>query len=285
MFEGGYIGKYLNIDLSQRKAKTEKMNEDVVRRFWGGRGWGAYYLLRELEGGIDPFSAENKILFLTGPLQGTLTPFSPKFVVLTKSPLTRTFTRAMCGGQWASELKFAGYDGIIIEGKSSKPAYVLIDNGRVEIRDGTHLWGMSTGQTENAIKESLRDETVRVVSIGQAGEKRVRFSSVIHESRAAARGGVGAVMGSKNLKAIAVRGRGNVEVADLARFKNLLVKAYEAIRGNPGSSGRIKYGTSETVTVAHGLGVMPVDNYSRGVFEKIEGLIAETMRGKIVIHR
>lgn len=284
MFQGGYTGKYLRIDLSQEKANVEKFDEEIAQKYWGGRGWGGYLLLKELGDRTDPFSPGNKILFLTGPLQGTLTPYTPRFVVLTKSPLTGTFTRAVSGGQWAPELKFAGYDGVIVEGRSSKPVYVFIDDGKVEIRDGSRLWGLTTGQTENAIKEELKDKTVRVVSIGQAGEKRVRFANVIHESRAAARGGTGAVMGSKNLKAVAVRGTGNVEVADLNRFKKLLAEAYEAIKKDPASPSRIKYGTASTVATAHGLGVMPVKNYSRGVFEGIEGLVAETMRKRIVIH-
>jgi len=284
MFQGGYAGKYLRIDLSQRKVRIEKLDEGIARKYWGGRGWGGYLLLKELGGGIDPFSSENKIFFLTGPLQGTLTPFSPRFVVVTKSPLSGTFTRSVSGGQWAPELKFAGYDGIILEGRSPTPVYVLIDDEKVEIRDGTSFWGMTTGETENAIKEELRDKTVKVISIGHAGEKRVRFANIIHESRAAARGGTGAVMGSKNVKAIAVRGTGDVGVADLGRFKKLLVEAYRSIKADPASPGRIKYGTTGTVAVAYELGVMPVENFSRGIFEGIDGLLAETMRERIVIH-
>ena len=204
--------------------------------------------------------------------------------MLTKSPLTGTFTRAVSGGQWGPELKFAGYDGIIIEGTSPKPVYILIDDEKVEIRDAAHLWRMTTGETENAISGELKDRTVRIVSIGQAGERRVRFASIIHESRAAARGGTGAVMGSKNLKAVAVRGTRDVEIADISRFKSLLVEAYASIKKDPASSVRIKYGTPSTVLVAHELGVIPVKNFSRGVFEGIEGLMAETMREKIVIH-
>lgn len=284
MFQGGYTGRFLRVDLSRGKGQVERFDEEVARKYWGGRGWGGYLLLKELGTKINPFSPENKIFFLTGPLQGTLTPYSSRFAVITKSPLTGTFTRALGGGQWAPELKFAGYDGVIVEGNSPKPVYIFIDDEKVEIRDGARLWGMTTGETEKAIKEDLKDKTVRVVSIGQAGEKRVRFANVIHESRAAARGGTGAVMGSKNLKAIAVRGIGNVEVADLSRFKKLLVEAYSAIKADPASPGRIKYGTTGTVAVAHALGVMPVKNFSRGVFEGIEELMAETMRKKIVIH-
>jgi len=161
---------------------------------------------------------------------------------------------------------------------------VFIDDGKVEIRDGSRLWGLTTGQTENAIKEELKDKTVRVLSIGQAGEKRVRFANVMHEARAAGRGGTGAVMGSKNLKAIAVRGTGNIEVADLNRFKKLLTEAYEAIKKDSASPSRIKYGSVSSVAPCHALGVMPVNNYSRGVFEGIEGLVAETFRKKIVFH-
>jgi aldehyde:ferredoxin oxidoreductase len=284
MFHGGYVGKLLRIDLSQKSVRLERLDGEIARKYWGGRGLGAYFLLKELEGKMDPFSPKNKICFLTGPLQGTLTPFTPKTVVVSKSPLTGTFTRAVIGGQWGPELKFAGYDGVIVEGGAEKPVYILIDDGRVEIRDGAHLWGMTTGETEKTIKEDLKDETVRVLSIGEAGERRVRFAGVIHESRAAARGGAGAIMGSKNLKAIAVRGSGSVEVADLPRFQAVLVAAYEAIKKDPVVKDRIRFGTMGTVAVAHAMGVMPVRNFSRSVFEEIEGLIAETAREKIVIH-
>lgn len=284
MFQGGYTGKYLRIDLSGRSVRVEKTDEDICRQYWGGRGWGAFSLLKELRGGIDPFSPENKLFFLTGPLAGTLTPYSSRFVVVTKSPLTGTFTRAMCGGQWAPELKFAGYDGVVVEGRASSPVFVFIDDDKVEIRDGTHLWGMTAGETEKAIKEEIDDRRVSVLSAGPAGEKRVRFAGVIHESRAAARGGAGAVMGSKNLKAITVRGTGSVKVADFPRYQNLLAEVYEAIKRDPAYKNRIRYGTMGTVAVAHAAGVMPVRNFSRGIFEGIEGLVGETMREKIVIH-
>lgn len=284
MFNGGYIGRYLRIDLSNDNVKIEELDEEVAKKYWGGRGWGGYLLLTELKGGIDPFSPENKIFFLTGPLQGTLTPYTPKFVVLTKSPLTGTFTRAVCGGQWGPELKFSGYDGIIIEGKSSRPSYIFIDDERVTIRDATHLWGKTTSETEKAIKEELNDKTIKIISIGPAGEKKVRFASIIHESRAAARGGVGSVMGAKNLKAIAVRGTGNIEVANLLLFKELLEKSYNLIKRDPAYQTRFRYGTPSTVAVAYEVGVMPIKNFSSGIFEGIEGLLAETMREKIVFH-
>ena len=284
MFQGGYTGKYLRIDLSGRSVRVEKTSEQICRQYWGGRGWGAFSLLKELRGGIDPFSPENRLFFLTGPLAGTLTPYSSRFVVVTKSPLTGTITRAMCGGQWAPELKFAGYDGVVVEGRASSPVFIFIDDDKVEIREGAHLWGMTTGETEKAIKEEIGDRRVSVLSAGPAGEKKVRFASVIHESRAAARGGAGAVMGSKNLKAIAVRGTGSVEVGDLPRYQNLLAETYEAIKKDPAYKDRIRHGTMGTVAVAHAMGVMPVKNFSRGIFEGIEGLVAETVRDKMVVH-
>lgn len=284
MIGGGYTGRYLRIHLSNRQVKVENLEEGVARKYWGGRGWGAYLLLHELKERIDPLSADNKVLFLTGPLQGTVTPFTPKFTVVTKSPLSGTFTRTVCGGQWGPELKFAGYDGILIEGKSAAPVYLFIDDERVEIRDASHLWGKSTGDTETSIRKELNDRSIRIVSIGQAGEKGVRFANVMHESRAAGRGGAGAVLGAKNLKAIAVRGRGHVKIADMNRYRKLLLEAYGSIRNDPAAPGRIKYGTTGTVEMAHGLGMIPVKNYSRGVFESIEGLLAETMRKRIVIH-
>ena len=284
MFQGGYIGKCLRIDLTERSVRVEKTDEEICRRYWGGRGWGAFSLLKELKAGTDPFSPGNKLFFLTGPLQGTLTPYSSRFVVVTKSPLTGTFTRSLCGGQWAPELKFAGYDGVVVEGRASSPVFVFIDDAAVQIREATALWGLTTGETERAIRAEIGDRKISVLSAGPAGEKKVRFAGVIHESRAAGRGGAGAVMGSKNLKAIAVRGTGSVTVADPPRYRRLLAEAYDAIKKDPAYRDRVRYGTMGTVAAAHAMGVMPVKNFSKGVFEGIEGLFADTIRDRMVIH-
>jgi len=284
MLKGGYTGKLLRIDLSKKEIITESLDEKLLEKYLGGRGLGARLIFEELAPKIDALSPENKLYILTGPLQGTLTPFTPKCVVVSKSPLTGTFTRALCGGHFIQDLKYAGYDGIVIEGKAEKPVYIWIDDTKVTLKDATHLWGKTTGQTERMIKKEIGDDTVKVASIGPGGERCVRFASIISSSRAAARGGCGAVMGSKNLKAIAIRGKGEVKVANLDLFKKILEEAYLSIKADPAAPFRIKYGTTGTVAIAHKMGIMPVRNYSTGVFEGIENIKAESMRERIVIH-
>ncbi len=285
MFNGGYIGKILRIDLTHSEIKEVPLSEKVARGFLGGRGLGSYLFYKELRPNIDAFSPDSIIAFMTGPLQGTATPYSPKFVVINKSPLSGSFSRSVSGGgAFGPELKYAGYDGLIVEGRAKTPVYIFIDDDKVMIKDARAHWGKWTGETEVSIRDELGDPSVKIIPIGPAGENGVRFSGVIPESRAAGRGGAGAVMGSKNLKAIAIRGTGAVRVANPDLFKAILKDAYKAIRADTQSQGRIDFGTTGTVSSAYKAGALPIMNYSRATLDGIEGLFAETVKEQVYIH-
>ena len=285
MFNGGYKGKILRIDLSNETVATESLDEAIAEKYIGGRGIGAYLAYTESVPNLDPFSPESSIYFITGPLQGTLTPFTPKFVMINKSPLSGSLSRSVCGGGgFGPALKYAGYDMVIIKGTARKPVYLWIDDDTVQIKDAHAYWGKTTGETKAAIREELKDNSVSVASIGTAGEKLVRFSGIIVDSRAAGRGGAGAVMGSKKLKAIAVRGTKNVYAADIQEFQKLLEDTYETIRANPAVPNRIDKGTAGTLAVTYSKGVLPIMNFSTATFDDIEGLMPETVKDTLYIH-
>jgi aldehyde:ferredoxin oxidoreductase len=285
MFSGGYKGKLLRIDLSHETVATESLDEAIARAYIGGRGIGAHLAYSELAPNLDPFSPESSVYFMTGPLQGTLTPFASKFAVINKSPLSGSLSRSVCGGGgFGPVLKYAGYDMVIIKGKAKRPVYIWIDDDTVQIRDAQPHWGKTTGETKAAIREELQDNSVSVAPIGPAGERLIRFSGIIVDSRAAGRGGAGAVMGSKNLKAIAARGTKNVYAADIEEFQRLLEDTYATIRANPAVPGRIEKGTPGTLAVTYSTGVLPIMNFSRATFDGIEGLMPETVRDTLYIH-
>jgi aldehyde:ferredoxin oxidoreductase len=264
---------------------TESLDEAIARAYIGGRGIGAYLAYSELAPNLDPFSPESSVYFMTGPLQGTLTPFASKFAVINKSPLSGSLSRSVCGGGgFGPALKYAGYDMVIIKGTAKRPVYIWIDDDTVQIRDAQPHWGKTTGETKAAIREELQDNSVSVAPIGPAGERLIRFSGIIVDSRAAGRGGAGAVMGSKNLKAIAVRGTKNVYAADIEEFQRLLEDTYATIRANPAVPGRIEKGTPGTLAVTYSTGVLPIMNFSRATFDGIEGLMPETVRDTLYIH-
>jgi len=203
----GWTGTILKVDLTRGTVQKEVLREDLAYQYLGQAGINARILYDLAGPGTDPFSPEAPLIFGAGPLAGTLAPCSGRFSVTFKSPLTGIFGDSNCGGHWGSELKMAGYDHIVITGRSEDPVYLWIDNDEVEIRDARALWGQDTWVTEDLVKQDVGERTAQVVCIGPAGENLVRFAAIIcNLARAAARCGPGAVMGSKNLKAIAVRG-------------------------------------------------------------------------------
>lgn len=277
----GYAGTILRVNLTEKKISKENLNMELARKFIGGKGLFGKILLDELKPRIDSLSPDNKLIIATGPLTGTLAP-SNKSVVITKSPLTGTFLDSYFGGTFGQELKFAGYDAVIIEGKSDDLVYLWIDDDQVEIQSAKHLQGMETSRTNSWIKDHLGDNTIKVGCIGPAGEKLVRFACIdfdIH--RQAGRGGAGAVMGSKNLKAIAVRGTRNIEVADLDALKEAAKEACETLKDNPYTS----LGTAGFVDFANDQGFFPWRNFQDQTFKKANGLAGETQREKIWIKR
>jgi aldehyde:ferredoxin oxidoreductase len=265
---GGYVGKVAFIDLAKKKYHTEPLNMTWARLYIGGKGVAARYLLEYLPPGIDPLSPDNLLIIMTCPANGTMAPASSKYPVVTKSPLTGFWLDTHSGGAVGTELKFAGFDGIIISGKAEKPTYLYIEDGKIEFRSAEHLWGMRVSETRKAIKEELGDPQVKVMSIGPAGEKLVKIANIDSEGRQHGRGGAGAVMGSKNLKAIAVRGTGTVEVALPREFEKVVEEILEKdIFKNPEAEFGIKWGSIAMGWFTNEAGALPTRNWQTGHFE------------------
>jgi aldehyde:ferredoxin oxidoreductase len=274
----GYTGNILRVDLTNEKTSIENPEEIFYRRYIGGEGFVAYYLLKELKAGINPLSPENKLIFANGPLTGFAIPGSGRNCVGAKSPLTDGFGVAEVGGYWGAELKHAGFDAIIIEGKAKNPVYLWINNGEVEIKDATHLWGKITGDTQRIIQEELNDKNVRVAQIGPGGEKLVRYACIINELRdAAGRTGMGCVMGSKNLKAIAVRGNKKPEPQDKEKLREL-IKFYNE-KYQKRIAGYFEFGTGgDYMERAASSGNLSFRNFRDGGFTNAQALEPRLMK-------
>ena len=280
----GYTRKLLRVNLTHRTVRVEEIPNAQLLKFIGGAGLAARMLYDELEPGIDPLSHRNKVIFMTGPLAGTIAPTGSRIGVYTKSPLTGGFFHSSAGGSFAAELKFAGYDGVVIEGSSEKPVYLFIGNGGAELRSAAHLWGEMTYRAHELLKVDIGDEAVQSAVIGPAGERKVRFASVIVGGRALGRGGIGAVLGSKNFKGIAVRGTGRVEVDDMEATLKTTQELINLMRSNP-TTGQslVHFGTPVLVNANNNLGVFGSRNWQQETFDGAEGLSAETMQEKIFV--
>ncbi|MBC7114492.1 MAG: aldehyde:ferredoxin oxidoreductase [Archaeoglobi archaeon] len=276
--------KILRVDLTSGSVKDEIIPEEICRKFVGGRGLAEKILWDELKPGIDPLSPENILIFMTGPLEGTRMPTSGRFHVVTKSPQTGGIGDSNCGGDFGPKLRAAGYDGVVVTGRAEKPVYIWIDNGKVEIRDASHLWGRGVWDTEDMIMEEIGDKKISIASIGPAGENKVMFAAIMNRKhRAAGRTGVGAVMGSKNLKAIAVRGDREPEVADEDKVREVSKKMIEILRKQDlTGQGLPTYGTASLVDVINEAGIFPTRNFQTGVFEGAEKINAETINKTIL---
>ena len=278
------FGKLLRVDLSSKKISEISIEDNVVRNFLGAKGVGAYLLYTMLDSHTDPLSPDNLLMFLNGPLTGTSFPTSGRTTVVTKSPLTGLFLDSHAGGFFGPELKKTGYDGIVLKGASEKHVYLWINDGKVEIRDATHLWGLPVSETVKKIREDT-DEKAHVVSIGPAGENLVKFASITIDKDSdpwragiAARGGPGAVMGSKKLKAIAVKGSGKVKVYDEEKFKELSSKLNKKVTDNTFVHTRRVLGTSYWIDPMNRMGILPTRNFQSGYIENGYGLIGSNMK-------
>jgi len=262
-------GKRLSIDLSAKRVTRGEIGEDVLKNFIGGKGFAAKVLYDELKPGTSPLSPNNILAMVTGPLAGTSAPAFAKTAFATKSPLTGIFIDSYVGGNLGPEIRFAGYELVTLKGKAEKPVCVYINDEEVKIEDASDLWGKDVVETEEALKDRFGKE-VRIASIGPAGENQVAHACICHQIyRQAGRGGIGAVMGSKNLKAIVVKGTGKVSVADESRFREAVKAANENIRNNKViQEGLSKYGTLTMVPMAQAMGIATVKNYSSGVMEE-----------------
>jgi aldehyde:ferredoxin oxidoreductase len=279
-----YTGKVLHVNLTSGRMTVETQPDSFYRRYIGGRGFILHYLLNGTRPGIDPLSPKNLLIFASGILTGTILPGSGRHAVGAKSPLTGALASSEAGGWWGSELKRAGFDTLVIKGKAEHPVYIYICDGVVEIRDASHLWGKSTGETTDAICQEIGTSKLRVATIGPAGEKLVRFACVIHDgNRAAGRSGLGAVMGSKNLKAIAVYGHQNVGLVD----KELMAVTTRWMTGDYKNlmSWAINRGTSGSVLFNYNCGATPINNYRNGNFPGIEQIDGDNLFKSLVKDR
>lgn len=280
----GYTGQVLRVNLSDRKITIEHPDDAFYRTYFGGRGLIAYYLYREVPGKADPLGPENKLIFAGGPLTGLPLAGSGRNSVGAKSPLTGAYGDAEAGGFWGAELKRAGFDALIVEGQSPSPVYLWVHDGEAEIRPAGHLWGRLTAEVEKIIKEELGDSHLRVSQIGPAGEKLVRFATVVNDlTHFAGRSGLGAVMGSKKLRAIAVRGHQNVAAAEPEKIRELarwMGENYQQLVG-----GLQDTGTAGGVVSLSLSGGLPTRNFQQGSFEGAEKISGQAMRDTILVDR
>jgi aldehyde:ferredoxin oxidoreductase len=280
-----YQGKILHVDLTTRKVKVEEPSERFFRTYFGGWGLIAYYLLKEIEPRTDPLGSGNVLVFANGPVTGTPVPGSGRNAVGAKSPLTGGFGESDVGGFWGAELKRAGWDGIVITGQAEEPVYLWIEDNRVEIRDGAHLWGKKTAEVEKILKEELGDKRVRVTQCGSAGENQVRCACVINDlHHAAGRTGMGAVMGSKKLRAVAVRGTGRVELADRDKIIQMISQMHDYYKEG-GGRFLTDYGTSGALVYINEQGALPTRNFQEGIFEGAKKITGETMAETMLVER
>lgn len=282
----GFHDKILRVDLSKQQIDIEEPGENFFRTYLGGWGLIAHYLLKELDPGIDPLGPDNLLIFAPGVVTGAPAGGSGRNAVGAKSPLNGGFGEGDVGGFWGAELKRAGWDAVIVTGQAEEPVYLWIEDDQVEIRDASHLWGKDTAEVEQTLKEELDDSRIRVTQCGVAGENLVRYAAVMNDiTRAAGRTGLGAVMGSKNLKAVAVRGTGRVELADADQVRELATWLREVVDDNDMLSGLHEHGTDGGLIGLHESGGLPTRNFQEGAFEGAERITGETMTDTILVGR
>jgi aldehyde:ferredoxin oxidoreductase len=280
----GWFGQVLRVDLTNAKTTVENVDPQVAKDFIGGRGWAIKYLYDEVDPSVDPLAAENKLIFATGPLTATLAPTGNRYMVVTKSPLTGALSCSNSGGRFPTELKRTGFDLIIFEGRAPQPVYLWINDDRVEIRPAGHLWGRTVPETEEALL-SATDPKARVASIGPAGERLVKIAAIMNDKhRAAARSGVGAVMGGKNLKAVVVRGTREPTLADPEGMQALCRALQTQVGGDAKKGSALReYGTAYVPPVTNELGILPTRNFQSGVFEGVDGINGHMLKEKYLV--
>lgn len=282
----GYVGKILQVDLTDQRVWSEEPGDAFYRTYLGGPGIGLYYLLKEVRPGADPLSPDNLLAFVAGTLAGTPGPAVCRYTVCARSPLTGTAGKSEAGGWWGPELKMAGWDAVVIRGRSSRPVYLWIDDARVEIRDASHLWGKTTGEVQELIRQELNSKDVRVAQIGPAGENLVRYANITNElAHFNGRNGMGAVMGSKKLRAIAVRGSKRVEVEDLPAIAATTRWVAQNLKDHPLAWGLHWDGTPAGVVGLNSAGALPTNNWSSGVFERAADIGGAALTSTILVDR
>jgi aldehyde:ferredoxin oxidoreductase len=275
----GWARKFLRVNLTAGTVKVEPLNMEWAQKYLGQRGLASKYLVEEIDPKTDPLGPGNKLIFTTGPLTGTAASTGGRYSVVTKGALTNAIACSNSGGYFGAELKFAGWDMIILEGKSPKPVYLTVFDDQVEIRDASEIWGTSVWHTDEWIKTKHQDPMIHVAAIGISGEKQVLYACIVNDlHRAAGRSGVGAVMGSKNLKAIAVRGTGGVKVKDGMQFLKATAAGKKVLQQNAVTGqGLPAYGTQVLMNVINEAGAMPTRNHRDVQFESAHAISAEAM--------
>jgi len=280
----GWAGKRLKIYLTEGRIVQEPLSEDLRLNFLGGRGLNSKLLFDELGPEVDPLGPDNISMLAVGPLNGTLAPASSRWTVSAKSPATGGLGDGNGGGDAATELKFAGYDQITFYGRSPKPVYLWIHNDQVELRDASHLWGKTTGETHQQLVKELGNREIREFCIGPAGENLVRFAKLFaNVTRCGGKGGMGAVWGSKNLKAVAIRGTGSVKIARPQEFYSSARRAYEKLRDSLACQVRGREGTLQQMRLRSLLHSLPTRNQQEGYFEGWEKLTTEAFEAQFAV--
>lgn len=281
----GYAGRYLRINLTTGEIRPCELDAAFAETWLGGNGFGTKILWDEVGRDVDPLSPDNRLIIATGPICGTLMPNSSRLEVITKSPLTGIYGDANVGGMFGPELKFAGYDMIIVEGCAPEPVYLLVEDDRVELRPAQHLWGKLVSEAQALVEQELGDENFKFATIGPAGENLVRYASIqMTPNRSAARSGVGAVMGSKRLKCIAVRGFGKVPIASPGEFYEIAVQAHKKLLQNEFYKPVSRYGTAGLVTLMNRMGRFPTKNFQMGSFPFADDISAETLHDRYFVN-
>jgi len=280
----GWHLKVLRINLTTRKVTSEDVDPKIARAYLGGRGWAIHYMYREMDPMADPLGPENMLIFATGPLTATPAPTGNRYMVVTKSPLTGALAHSNSGGDFPTWMKRTGYDLFIFEGKASEPVYVFVNEDQVEVRPAAHLWGKDTHETTDILlAETSKD--AKVACIGPAGENLALMAAIMNDKhRAAARSGVGAVMGSKNLKAVVAMGKKNPPLRDPEGMRTISVNTSKEVGADvkKGSNMRI-YGTSYVPQVTNTLGILPTNNFLQGTFEHVHNIDGDALKDNYLV--
>jgi aldehyde:ferredoxin oxidoreductase len=283
----GFTGKVLRVDLTADKVAVEPTRMEWAKQYIGGKGLGARYLYDELKPGTDPLSPDNPLMIWTGPLVGTMVPLTSRYVVITKSPLSGTFLDTYAGGYFGPELKYAGFDGIIVKGRATKPSYLWVNDGKAEIRDAGNVWGKDMFKTEEILRDEVGHKFARVAGIGQAGEKLSRIAGVTSDiTRNAGRGGAGAVFGSKNLKAVVAKGSLGVEVPKIDEFMRMAREMlWTDVVDNPDNAGMITDGTPIIVDMSQDAAILPTNNWHSGQFDGYQGIDSDALKTRVFVRK
>jgi aldehyde:ferredoxin oxidoreductase len=286
----GYMGKILRVNLSTGDITEEFPEKETLKKYLGGAGLATKYLYDEVPKGIDPLGPENKLIFMTGPMTGTSSPSTGRYSVVAKSPLTGFWGHANSGGYWGRDLKRSGFDGVIFEGVSEKPVYFVTDEGKAELRDASHLWGKNSSETTRLIREEL-GEKFNVACIGISGEKLVKYAAIMNDvdgenwGRAAGRCGLGAVMGAKNLKAIASRGTKKIKIADKEKYREEARFRSDWVNQSLLKMTLEVYGTAAMLDLVNEKGGFPTRNFQIGKFENSDKINGENINENILVKR